>query len=226
MTTLVQTQGLRRVFGRPPNERVALDGIDLAVERGELLAVIGPSGSGKSTLLGIAGALDTAYQGEVCVLGVRPDRAGDLELARLRADRIGFVFQAFHLLDRLSVLDNVLVPSLFSPRPGAIGRAREALDRVGLADRERDAAAALSGGQRQRVAIARAIAHRPELLLCDEPTGNLDDETSAQVIAIFAALHRDGTTLVCATHEHALAAAATRRLHLRDGRLEPGEPAA
>ncbi len=183
--------------------------------------MLGPSGSGKSTLLGIVGGLDRDYQGKVAVFGEDLRGLSDRALSRLRGDRIGFVFQAFHLLAHLSVLDNVLAPALFTADDAGLRpRALALLERLGLADRALDTPARLSGGQRQRVAIARALLRRPALLLCDEPTGNLDAETGARTIELFRDLHREGgLTVVAVTHEERLAAVATRTLHLRDGRL-------
>jgi putative ABC transport system ATP-binding protein len=221
--SLIRLEGLTKRYGDGPARRAALDGISLTVEPGELLAVLGPSGSGKSTLLGVAGGLDRDYEGTARVFGEDLQRLSDGALSRLRGARIGFVFQAFHLLVHLSVLDNVLAPALFQPdakdlRP----RALELLEHLGLGGREADTPAQLSGGQRQRVAIARALLRRPELLLCDEPTGNLDVETGARTIELFRSLHaQGGLTIVAVTHEERLARVATRTVQLRDGRLDP-----
>ncbi|MBI5533177.1 MAG: ABC transporter ATP-binding protein [Deltaproteobacteria bacterium] len=215
MTDVVEATALRRTFGA----RVALEGVDLRVAQGDFLAIMGPSGSGKSTLLGIIGGLDTSYQGSLKLFGQATSVLSDRELSLLRGKRIGFVFQAFFLLEHQSVLDNVLVPSLFVPRTDAKTAALQALDRVGLADRAADRVDTLSGGQRQRVAIARAIAHQPSMLLCDEPTGNLDKETASRIVEIFASLHREGTTVICATHEDRLAEVATTTLRLSEGRV-------
>jgi putative ABC transport system ATP-binding protein len=217
---VIEGKGLRRVFGRGNDARAAVDGVDIEVRDGELVTVFGPSGSGKSTLLGILGGLDRGFEGDLRILGQGVREMTDRSLSRLRGEKLGFVFQAFHLLDHLSVLDNVLVPSLFTPRDAPERSAVRALERVGLEDRAHDATGTLSGGQRQRVAIARAIAHLPSLLLCDEPTGNLDIDTAAQIIEIFTSLNRnDGTTVLCATHDERIAAVATRTVVLRDGRL-------
>jgi putative ABC transport system ATP-binding protein len=193
----------------------------LSVTAGEFLTVFGPSGSGKSTLLGIVGTLDRGFEGQLQLDGHDVRGMSDRELSRLRGERIGFVFQAFYLLDHLTVLENVTVPFLFTPRAKPRRTALRALERVGLHDRAKDVTASLSGGQRQRVAIARAIVHAPALLLCDEPTGNLDADTAAQIIDIFASLHRDdGVTVLCATHDERIAKVATRTVRMRDGRLE------
>lgn len=227
MTTtdiVVDARSLVRVFGSTP-PRTAIDRVDLQVRRGEFVAVFGPSGSGKSTLLSIVGGLDRGYTGTATLLGRDLASTSDHDLSRLRGTQVGFVFQAFHLLDHLSVIDNVVIPALFHPRQGALDDAREALTRVGLQDRMADATALLSGGQRQRVAIARAIAHRPALLICDEPTGNLDADTAARIVDIFAGLNRDGMTVLCATHDMRISNVATRTVHLREGRLVQSEAA-
>lgn len=219
---VIDARAIVRSFGTSPS--LALDHVDLAVARGEFVALFGPSGSGKSTLLSIVGGLDTGYRGTAKLLGRDLASMPDVELSRLRGAHVGFVFQAFHLLDHLSVLDNVLVPALFHPRPRSLEEAHDALRRVGLADRTRDSTSTLSGGQRQRVAIARAIAHNPPLLICDEPTGNLDRDTAAQIVDIFVALNREvGTTVLCATHDTRIAEVASRTIHLRDGRLVSAE---
>jgi putative ABC transport system ATP-binding protein len=218
---LARIERLGKHYGDGPARRAALDGLALTIDEGELLAVLGPSGSGKSTLLGILGGLDRAYEGHVEVFGKDLRKLADREISRLRGERIGFVFQAFHLLPHLTVLDNVLAPALFTAGAGELhARALSLLDRLGLADRAGDTPAHLSGGQRQRVAIARALLRRPSLLLCDEPTGNLDAETGARTIELFRDLHREGgLTVVAVTHEERLAVAATRTLQLREGKL-------
>jgi putative ABC transport system ATP-binding protein len=197
-------------------------GLDLEVHAGEFLAVEGQSGSGKSTLLHILGGLDRAYEGEVRVLGEDLRGMSDARLAALRHARIGFIFQSFNLLAELTALQNVLLPDFFGDGvPDAERRAREALDRVGLADKARARPTALSGGERQRVAIARALLARPPLLLADEPTGNLDAHTGHGIIELFRELHRDGMTLLVVTHETRVSRAASRVLVLRDGVLWP-----
>ena len=221
MTSLLRVTGLTKHYGDGPARRAVLSDVTLSIDEGELCTILGPSGSGKSTLLAIIGGLDRAYTGDVEVMGARLQTLSDPELSRLRGEHVGFVFQAFHLLPHLSVLDNVLAPALFAgPDARLPARARELLDRLGLGDRANDTPAHLSGGQRQRVAIARALLRRPRLLLCDEPTGNLDAETGARTIALFRELHGEGgITVVAVTHEDRLAEIATRTLRLRDGVL-------
>lgn len=205
--------------GRP---MLALAGVDLEVGPGEFVAVIGASGSGKTTLLNILGGLDLDYSGRVTVAGRDLALLDDNGLSRMRNETLGFVFQAFHLLPHLTVLENVLLPSKFGRGSGleaAEERAREALDRVGLSGKAPVPPTRLSAGERQRVAIARAILNKPALLLCDEPTGNLDAGTGQAVLDIFLELNRvQGTTLVVATHEARVSEAASRCVTLEAGR--------
>ena len=224
---VIAVEQVTRVHDVGKGARQALGKVDFRVEKGEFVAVVGPSGSGKSTLLSIIGGLDRAYQGKVRLWGEDIGVMSDAQLARFRGERIGFVFQHFHLLTHLSVLENVTTPALFDPTTNeaeVLSRAKELLTRLGLADRTSDTPAELSGGQRQRVAIARALLRRPKLLLCDEPTGNLDTDTGAQTIALFQELHgRDGLTIVTVTHEERLARVASRVVRLRDGHIEMTE---
>lgn len=228
---LITVSNLRKRFG----DTEVLRGIDLTIQRGEMVALTGRSGSGKSTLLHIIGGLDyrqggQSYQGKVELMGRDLGQLTDAELSALRNRHIGFVFQAFHLLSHLSCLDNVLLPNAFAHEPlskaDAEQRAMLALTRVGLGDKRRSRPSELSGGQKQRVAIARALLFRPTLLLCDEPTGNLDDYTGQQIIDLFQELHRDGLTMVLVTHEPRVAQATTRRVQLQSGRIvDKEEPA-
>jgi putative ABC transport system ATP-binding protein len=219
----VELRGIRKRYpaqepGLPTQE--LLQGVDLTVLRGEFVAVEGQSGSGKSTLLHLLGGLDRDFDGEARVLGCDLRAVKDAELSALRHTQIGFVFQSFNLLPALTALENVLLPDFFGAGvPDAGRRAREALERVGLADKAGSRPAALSGGERQRVAIARALVARPPLLLADEPTGNLDARTGEGVIELFRQLHREGMTLLIVTHEARVSHAATRVLVLRDGVL-------
>jgi putative ABC transport system ATP-binding protein len=197
-----------------------LDGLSLEVAQGDFVAVIGPSGSGKSTLLHLLGGLDVHYTGEVEVGGVKLRGLRDHELARFRNSHVGFVFQSFHLIPNLSAVENVLLPSHFGAASGeARKRAEAMLDRVGLLSKKDRAPVRLSGGERQRVAIARALFTGPKLLLCDEPTGNLDATTGAGVIQLFHELHREGLTVLAVTHEERMSSAARRVLRLKEGRL-------
>ena len=197
-----------------------LDGLSLEVEQGDFVAVVGPSGSGKSTLLHLLGGLDVHYQGDVEVAGVRLAGLKDKELARFRNQHVGFVFQSFHLIPNLSAVENVLMPSHFgAANLEARKRAESLLDRVGLLAKKDRSPVRLSGGERQRVAIARALFTGPKLLLCDEPTGNLDAATGAGVITLFQELNREGITLLAVTHEDRMSTAARRVLRLKEGRL-------
>jgi putative ABC transport system ATP-binding protein len=198
-----------------------LHGVDLAIDSGELVAVLGPSGSGKSTLLHIMGTLDRPTTGTVIVDGHDTAALSEAEVAGLRAHRIGFVFQAFHLLDGLSAVDNVGNGLLYTGTPRAERRARAhaMLTRVGLGDRADQLPRLMSGGERQRVAIARALLNRPAIVFADEPTGNLDSHNGAEVLSLLKELNADGTTIVVITHEHEVAAAMHRQIEVRDGQI-------
>jgi putative ABC transport system ATP-binding protein len=203
-----------------------LDGVTLDVPPGQFVAVIGPSGSGKSTLLGLVAGLDRPTAGSIRVDGVELAALDEDALARLRLTKIGYVFQAFHLIPTLTALENVAVPLELAGAGDAPGQARALLEEVGLKARVDHYPAELSGGEQQRVALARAVANRPRLLLADEPTGNLDSATGAQIVELLVNLHRrHGTTLILVTHDPALAAHAQRIVELRDGRVV-GERAA
>jgi putative ABC transport system ATP-binding protein len=218
---VVRVRDVTKSYGEGPARTQVLRGVSIDIEKGELIALVGQSGSGKSTLLNIIGGLDRPDAGEVEVLGLDTQRASDGKLARLRNDSIGFVFQAFNLLDHLSVLENVTLPSAFSTNGKDVaGRGREALRRVGLSDFASRRPGELSGGQKQRVAIARALFNSPMLLLCDEPTGNLDSETGREVIDFFRELNaKDGVTLLIVTHERRISSVAKRVIAMRDGQI-------
>jgi putative ABC transport system ATP-binding protein len=216
---LVRARGLRKEYGSGEGLVRAVDAVDLEVARGETLSIMGPSGCGKSTLLHLLGGLDRPSAGELWMAGRRVDRLSERALARLRRYEVGFVFQAYHLMNELTAQENVELPALLAGRsPGeARRRARQLLDQVGLAARANHLPSALSGGQRQRVAIARALANEPQLVLADEPTGNLDSTATMEVLRLFEALHAAGLTLVIVTHDERIAATADRLISMRDG---------
>ena len=211
--------GLRKEYGKGEGLVRAVDEVDLDVASGETVAVMGPSGCGKSTLLHLLGGLDRSSGGELWLDGQRIDQLGERALARLRRDKIGFIFQAFHLMDELTAAENVELPALLAGRSArsARRRAAELLDRVGLADRAGHLPSQLSGGQRQRVAIARALVSDPQLVLADEPTGNLDSQATVEVLRMFEDLHSSGQTLLVVTHDSRIAATADRLISMRDG---------
>ncbi len=199
----------------------ALVDVDLAVEKGEMIAIMGPSGSGKSTLMNVLGCLDRPTKGSYLFEGREVAELPKRELSALRLSAFGFVFQGFQLIARTSAVDNVALPLVYADVPAGERRqrAKEALERVGLAGREDHTPAQLSGGQQQRVAIARALVNRPRLILADEPTGALDTRTSVEVLGLLQSLHKTGITIVIVTHEPDIAAYADRRLVVRDGRV-------
>ena len=211
--------GKRYVMGE--EAFMALSGVDLRIDRNEYVALIGPSGSGKSTLMNLLGCLDTPTEGSYILNGRDTSHMDDNELARVRNQEIGFIFQSFHLLPRLTVLQNVMQPLVYRGLPAAERHrlAAEALDKVGLAHRLGHRPNQLSGGQRQRVAVARALVGTPSILLADEPTGNLDSKTSAEIMALFDELHSQGQTVVVVTHEADIAAHCERTIRVSDGRI-------
>jgi putative ABC transport system ATP-binding protein len=219
-TPALQTHELTKVYGEGDTAVHALDGVSLGIERGEMVAIMGPSGSGKSTLLHLLGALDTPSSGRILLAGQRYDGLGDGELTRLRREKIGFVFQFFNLLPSLTAEENALLPALIAGRrdEGMRRRARELLGRVG--ERAGHLPAELSGGEQQRVSIARALLTEPEIVLADEPTGNLDTRSSGEVLRLLRELNEsEGQTLVVVSHDPAVAATAGRVVFLRDGQL-------
>ncbi len=218
-TFMVRARGLRKEYGKEAALVRAVDNVDLDVAAGETVAVMGPSGCGKSTLLHLLGGLDRPSAGQIWLAGQRIDEMSERAMAALRRDGVGFVFQAFHLMDELTSVENVELPALLagrSPR-AARRRALELLDRVGLAGRARHLPSELSGGQRQRVAIARALANEPLVVLADEPTGNLDSEATLDVLRLLESLHDAGQTVVIVTHDSRIAATADRLISMRDG---------
>jgi putative ABC transport system ATP-binding protein len=219
MTPVLEARGLAKTYDTGGVEVLALRGVDLAIERGEFVAIMGPSGCGKSTLLNLLAGLDRPTAGEVRLEGERIDRLGETELARLRRRRIGFVFQFFNLLPTLSAVENVELPLLLVGRGRKEARraAGELLAELGVGDKRAAAPVQLSGGQQQRVALARALANAPDIVLGDEPTGNLDSATAREVLGLLRAARERGQTLLIVTHDARVAAAADRIVTLRDG---------
>ena len=219
---LIETVELWKSYVMGSEEIHALRGVSLQIERGEYVAIMGPSGSGKSTLMNLIGCLDTPSKGSYLLNGKQVSQMNDNELARIRNEEIGFVFQTFNLLPRATALRNVELPLVYAgmaPKDRE-RRAREALDKVELTSRVSHRPNELSGGQRQRVAIARALVNNPSILLADEPTGNLDSKTGLEIMGLFERLHKAGNTIVLVTHEADVAAYAYRAIHIRDGQVE------
>jgi putative ABC transport system ATP-binding protein len=216
---LIQIRSLTKFYRMGDSIVHALDGVDLEIERGEFMAITGPSGSGKSTVMHLIGCLDRPTAGEYLLDGRRVNDMSDRELARIRNQDIGFVFQTFNLINRTSALENVGVPLFYSRTTNTRAPARRALERVGLTPRIKHTPAELSGGERQRVAIARAIVNDPLLLLADEPTGNLDTRTGEQIMEIFRSLNEQGVTIVLVTHEHDVAMQTNRIVQMLDGKI-------
>jgi putative ABC transport system ATP-binding protein len=218
---LIEMHELTRVYQLGPQEIYALRGVDLIVEQGEYVAIMGPSGSGKSTLMNIIGCLDRPSAGKYVLDGTPVESMNDDELAAVRNKKIGFVFQTFNLLARTTALQNVELPLVYAKIPRLERRelAEEALSAVGLQDRMNHQPNELSGGQRQRVAIARALVNKPSLLLADEPTGNLDSQTGREILDLFRSLHDRGNSIIMVTHEDDVAKEAKRVIHIRDGKI-------
>ncbi|MEI6728633.1 MAG: ABC transporter ATP-binding protein [bacterium] len=221
MSVLLKLENITKIYRTGDSDYQALKGISFEVQKGEMVAIIGPSGSGKSTTMHILGALDKPTTGKYILNGKDVEKLSDDELASLRGDEIGFVFQAFNLLPRVSVLDNVTLPLVYQGVKPAIRveRALKALEQVGLADKLHNKSNQISGGQIQRVAIARALVTNPSIILADEPTGNLDTKTSIEVMAIFQKMNTEGKTVLLITHEPDIAAFASRTITLKDGQI-------
>jgi putative ABC transport system ATP-binding protein len=225
MNAVVQMTNVTKTYRSGSNARTvevrALQGVDLEVQQGEYVALMGPSGSGKSTLMHIIGLLDSPSSGSYKLSGDDVTKVPESNLAKIRNQRVGFVFQAFFLLPRLTALHNVALPLIYRGLSAAdrLKRARDSLESVGLGDRLDHLPSELSGGQKQRVAIARALVQQPDLLLADEPTGNLDSKSSEEILGLFDQLHRQGKTIVMVTHEPDVGARAQRIVRLRDGRI-------
>lgn len=222
MSAVIRISDIRKRYLLGGQEINALDGIALSINKNEYVALMGPSGSGKSTLMNILGCLDTPSSGSYVLNGTEVSEMTDDELAHIRNKEIGFVFQTFNLLPRLSALENVALPLVYA----GMGdnernkRAKEVMAMVGLQERMDHKPSQLSGGQRQRVAIARALVNRPSIILADEPTGNLDTKTSYEIMSIFESIHRAGNTVILVTHEEDIAKHAIRLIRLRDGKIE------
>ena len=218
---MIKVKNVEKTYTKGSVSTQVLSGINLVVDRGEYVAIMGTSGTGKSTLMNILGCLDKPTSGQLELDSINVLKLDDDTLSALRNKKLGFVFQQFFLLDRTTALDNVLLPLIYSDEypTDAVQRAKKALARVGLEDRMEYRANELSGGQQQRVAIARALINDPDVILADEPTGNLDSDSTNEVLEIFSSLHKEGRTIVVVTHDREVAVHAKRILELRDGRL-------
>jgi putative ABC transport system ATP-binding protein len=223
---LIETVDLWKTYAMAAEEVHALRGVSIQIERGEYVAIMGPSGSGKSTLMNLIGCLDTPSRGSYLLNGKQVSQMNDDELARIRNEEIGFVFQTFNLLPRATALHNVELPLVYAGISGKkrLEMANAALDKVELGDRKTHRPNQLSGGQRQRVAIARALVNNPSILLADEPTGNLDSKTGVEIMSLFDRLHQAGNTIILVTHEADIAAHAHRVIQIRDGQVEKDVP--
>jgi putative ABC transport system ATP-binding protein len=214
MSTVLELKNIYKIYG----DLHALDGVDLKVEKGEWVSIMGPSGSGKSTLMNIIGCMDRPSEGQVILDGIDISKADNKGLTIIRRDKIGLIFQQFHLVTYLNALENVMLAQYYHSIPDE-KEAMEALDRVGLADRAKHLPSQLSGGEQQRVCVARALINQPEIILADEPTGNLDDRNEEIVVDLFRELHKEGTTLVVVTHDPEVGEVAQRQIVLRNGKI-------
>ncbi len=214
MSTVLELNGIYKIYG----DLYALDNVDLRVEKGEWVSIMGPSGSGKSTLMNIIGCMDKPSKGQIILDGVDISKTDSKGLTVIRRDKIGLIFQQFHLVNYLNALENVMLAQYYHSIPDE-KEAMEALDRVGLADRAKHLPSQLSGGEQQRVCVARALINQPEIILADEPTGNLDDRNEEIVVDLFRELHKEGTTLVVVTHDPEVGEVAQRQIVLRNGKI-------
>ncbi|MEK9147011.1 MAG: ABC transporter ATP-binding protein [Patescibacteria group bacterium] len=221
MSNLLSAKNLTKIYGQEPNQTIALDGVSINIKKGEFVAIVGPSGSGKSTLMHILGCLDKPTNGQYIFGGKEVSQLSDSELAKIRNEEIGFVFQFFNLLPRTSALKNAELPLVYSntPKNKRTAIATKLLEKVGLGDKLNSTGAELSGGQQQRVAIARALVNDPSVIFADEPTGNLDSKSSAQIMEIFKKLNREDRTIVIITHERDIALNAKRIITTHDGKI-------
>lgn len=222
--SMIEIEGVHKRYEKDANVVHALDDVSLTIDRGEFLAILGPSGSGKTTLLNMLGLLDRPDQGTYRLDGRDVSTFSADELAAFRNEKIGFVFQSFHLLPKTPAIENVELPLIYSDRSDLSGLAMKALDKVGLVDRASHVPSELSGGEQQRVAIARALVNEPDLILPDEPTGNLDSRSGLEILGILQDLNTDGVTVVLVTHDAELARMASRRVEIVDGRIVRDEP--
>jgi putative ABC transport system ATP-binding protein len=217
---MIELDNITKIYKMGQTEVVALNGVDLRIEQGEMVSITGPSGSGKSTLMNIIGCLDKPTSGQYLLEGVEVSKLNDNKLAEIRNKRLGFVFQSFNLLPRNTALDNVELPLIYSGTGNRRQKALQALESVGLAPRAHHRPSELAGGEQQRVAIARALINNPSLILADEPTGNLDTQTSKEIMLLFQELNGQGITIILVTHEPDIAAYTQRIIRMRDGKIE------
>ncbi len=217
---MIELDNITKVYKMGETEVVALNGVDLRIEQGEMISIIGPSGSGKSTLMNIMGCLDKPTSGQYRLEEIEVNKLSDDKLAEIRNKKVGFVFQSFNLLPRTTALANVELPLIYGGAGNRRQRALQALESVGLAHRSHHRPSELAGGEQQRVAIARALINNPALILADEPTGNLDTQTSREIMLIFQKLNEQGMTIVLVTHEHDITAYTQRTIEMRDGKIE------